>query len=140
MSIFRHFTDYAIFLADLTQQAAQRGDLAALEVHIQRQTKLHAAMSPTALHLASAAGFDAVVRRLLQAGYIVHTRDYSNHTPLFLAARNGHLKTVTVLRSAGAHLSTEEVDLARYYLTRGVNQPGAAKTMELWSEAGVPLQ
>lgn len=139
-SIFSYSPDNDALFADLTQQAAQKGDEAALEVHLHRQSKLQSTMSPSALHLASAAGFEGIVRRLLQAGYIVHTRDYGNHTPLFLAARNGHLSTVLVLRSAGAHLSTDEVDLARYYLTRGINQPGADKAMQLWSEAGVPLQ
>lgn len=139
---------------DLIQQAVQRNDEAALEIHLQRQIKLQTNSNPltrsatqsssslsfTALHVASALGFDGAVRQLLQSGYIVHTRDYSNHTPLFLAARNGHFSTVDLLRSAGAHLSTEEVDLARYYLTRAVAQPDANNVMQIWSAAGLPLQ
>jgi ankyrin repeat protein len=141
--------------ADLIQQASQKNDEAALAVHLRRQEYLQADstssstsqsssrpsnLSIAPLHIASALGYDGVVRRLLESGYIVHTRDYSNHTPLFVAARNGHSSTVTLLRSAGAHLSADEVDLARYHLTRSIGQRDQNKTMQLWADAGVPLE
>ena len=121
-------------------QSSQRGDEAALDVHLRRRDELQSSATRTSapLHVASASGLDGIVRRLLQAGYIVHLRDYNNHTPLFLAANNGHSSTVALLRSAGAHLSTDEVDLARYHLTRAIGQRDQDKTMQLWASAGVP--
>lgn len=61
-----------------------------------------------ALHIASALGHTEQVRQLLQSGQLVHSRDYSGHTPLFLALQNRHFATVEVLKSAGAHLASHE--------------------------------
>lgn len=64
----------------------------------------------SALHLAATLGRLECVRLLLQSGYNVHLRaaSHSNHSPLYLAAYNGHADVVQLLRSAGAHLLMDE--------------------------------
>lgn len=118
----------------LIQQACLRGDNQALESHLNRQHQLDAFptllanptegsantntkltannttdLPPTfALHIAAALGHTDQVRQLLQAGHLVHARDYSGHTPLFLALQNNHQSTVEILKLAGAHLASHE--------------------------------
>lgn len=121
----------------LIQQACLRGDNQALEGHLNRQHQLDAFPNlitnapdgssnantnstanqtsnlPTfSLHIAAALGHTDQVRQLLQAGHLVHARDYSGHTPLFLALQNGHQSTVEILKLAGAHLASHEKDTA----------------------------
>lgn len=102
-----------------------------------------------ALHIASSLGQTEQVRHLLQAGYLVHVRDYAGHTPLFLAARNGHEATVQVLRSAGAHLASDEVNLASYILDADhtmshlANQADVAKrrkSVQIWEQSGLDVE
>lgn len=59
----------------------------------------------TALHYAAAAGDDAIVQRLLARGApidAVSPRASGSFTPLMIAAREGHDRTVQVLLRAGA--------------------------------------
>lgn len=81
-----------------------------------------------ALHIAAALGHADQVRQLLEAGHLVHVRDYAGHTPLFVAARNGHTACVQVLRSAGAHLASDEVCLARDLIQLRHDASSAAQT------------
>ncbi|PWN38255.1 asparaginase-domain-containing protein [Meira miltonrushii] len=123
------------FLPFLIQQACLRGDNQALERHLNRQHQLdafpllisnapdgssntntnstatHSSSLPTfSLHIAAALGHTDQVRQLLEAGHLVHARDYTGHTPLFLALQNGHQSTVEILKLAGAHLASHEKD------------------------------
>lgn len=133
--------------ADLIQQACQRGDEAALDLHLRRRRHLQSISSRsslelpiTALHIAASLGNDKIVSKLLKNGFIVHTRDYSQHTPLFLAAKNGHLSTIILLRSAGAHLTQDEIDLARYYNSASIGRPDQQAMLTVWERAGVSSQ
>ena len=92
------------------------------------------------LHIASAKGFTSVVEQLLQAGCSVHARHVaSGHSPLFLACKNGNLKTVKLLRNAGAHLKEDEVTLARFLVGKQEERGGGGEVSEraIWEVAGV---
>ncbi|CAO1614234.1 unnamed protein product [Sympodiomycopsis kandeliae] len=93
------------------------------------------------LHISSSKGNLQSVERLLKSGSSVHFRDYANHTPLFLAARNFHHDIVKVLRDAGAHLSQEEVVFVKWLLGNGNVHEGEEedKSKEVWKLAGIDI-
>lgn len=64
----------------------------------------------TAVHLAAVSGNAAIMRELLQRGASVHERNRADNSPLFLATLSGKEDCAQLLRSAGAHLSSEEVE------------------------------
>lgn len=71
----------------------------------------------TALHLAAVSGNAPIMRLLLQQGASVHERNRADNSPLFLATLSGNEHCADLLRSAGAHLSMEEIErgpLAKY--------------------------
>ncbi|KAK0538514.1 hypothetical protein OC835_001403 [Tilletia horrida] len=73
------------------------------------------------LHTAASAGRTPLVALLLSLGGLsIHLRDACGRTPLFHAARNGHVGCVRVLVGAGARLvrGGEEEGLAEWYLGR----------------------
>lgn len=49
----------------------------------------------------------------MSEGASVHLRNHDGHTPLYLAADAGLIDNVNLLKESGAHLHTEEMDLAR---------------------------
>lgn len=71
------------------------------------------------LHIACLHGIVNNVNLLLQYGASVHLRDVSGHTALFYAVTSHHasrderMAMVLALRSAGAHLSQHEKELAK---------------------------
>ena len=71
----------------------------------------------TAAHLAAVSGDTEIMRELLQRGASVHARNRADNSPLFLATLSGKEDCAELLRSAGAHLSVEEIErgpLAKY--------------------------
>ena len=76
-----------------------------------------ATLSP--LHIACLHAILDNVRALVEAGASVHVRDVQGHTPLFYACNslkgdtNEKLAIIGVLQSAGAHLTTAEVEQSR---------------------------
>jgi lysophospholipase len=63
-----------------------------------------------AVHLAAVTGNAEIMRELLQRGASVHERNRADNSPLFLATLSGKEDCAKLLKSAGAHLSGEEVE------------------------------
>ncbi|KZZ98626.1 Asparaginase/glutaminase [Moelleriella libera RCEF 2490] len=71
----------------------------------------------TAVHLAAVNGNPDIMLELLKRGASVHERNRADNSPLFLATLSGNEVCADLLRSAGAHLSMEEIErrpLAKY--------------------------
>ncbi|KND93506.1 60 kDa lysophospholipase [Tolypocladium ophioglossoides CBS 100239] len=71
----------------------------------------------TAVHLAAVSGSPDIMLELLKRGASVHERNRADNSPLFLATLSGKEACAQLLRSAGAHLSVEEIErgpLAKY--------------------------
>ncbi|KOS19760.1 60 kDa lysophospholipase [Escovopsis weberi] len=64
----------------------------------------------TAVHLAAVSGNAEIMLDLLQRGASVHERNNADNSPLFLATLSGKEDCATLLISAGAHLSVEEIE------------------------------
>ena len=86
----------------------------------------------TPLHLAATGPNLEILRYFLTIGASVHMRNFtaSGRTPLFLAANAGLVPHVLLLRQAGAHLHTEELETAELH---------ARQRPEVWKLAGIPL-
>ena len=69
-----------------------------------------------------------ILREFLIHGASVHLRNRAGRTPLFLAASAGLLENVTILRDSGAHLHSEELDMARLV---------SATYPDIWLAAGL---
>lgn len=63
----------------------------------------------TAVHLAAVSGSADILLELLKRGASVHERNRADNSPLFLAILSGKDRCAQLLRSAGAHLSMEEI-------------------------------
>eukprot|EP00752_Nemacystus_decipiens_P006179 g5576.t1 len=75
------------------------------------QVKIHLGSKDrryTALHAAAHLGNGEAVQAFLRNGAEVNSVDQDGHTPLFLAARNGHLPVVRVLLDADADLTVRD--------------------------------
>lgn len=59
----------------------------------------------TALHIASLAGQEEVVRLLVQAGASVNVQSQNGFTPLYMAAQENHDNVVRFLLASGANQS-----------------------------------
>lgn len=71
----------------------------------------------TAVHLAAVSGNMEIMRELLRRGASVHERNRADNSPLFLATLSGKEDCAELLKTAGAHLSVEEIErgpLAKY--------------------------
>ena len=71
----------------------------------------------TAVHLAAVSGSTEIMTELLKRGASVHERNRADNSPLFLATLSGKEQCAELLRTAGAHLSVEEIErgpLAKY--------------------------
>lgn len=64
----------------------------------------------TAVHLAAVSGNSEIMRELLQRGASVHERNRADNSPLFLATLSGKEECAELLKTAGAHLSIEELE------------------------------
>ncbi|KAL7797499.1 asparaginase domain-containing protein [Trichoderma ceciliae] len=72
----------------------------------------------TAVHLAAVSGNTEIMLELLQRGASVHERNRADNSPLFLATLSGKEDCAQLLKTAGAHLSIEEIErgpLAKYH-------------------------
>jgi len=58
----------------------------------------------TVMHLAAICPNAEIMRHLLIKGASVHSRNWADNTPLFLADKAGNIECVQLLREAGAHL------------------------------------
>ena len=87
----------------------------------------------TPMHLAATGPNLEILRFFLSQGGSVHMRNYtgSGRTPLFLAANAGFPGHVALLKQAGAHLHSEEWEIARLH---------AQQRPEVWKLAGVPCR
>lgn len=83
---------------------AVRGDLATLELLLERGAHVHATDAAGSTPLHQAAWWDQVpaIRRLVAAGAALEARDGKGATPLAEAARNGSLGAVRALLDLGA--------------------------------------
>ncbi|KAL7816956.1 L-asparaginase [Trichoderma aethiopicum] len=71
----------------------------------------------TAVHLAAVSGNTEIMLELLKRGASVHERNRADNSPLFLATLSGNDDCAQLLKTAGAHLSVEEIErgpLAKY--------------------------
>ncbi len=84
----------------------------------------------TPLHLAATGPSLEILRYFLSLGASVHIRNFtgSGRTPMFLAANAGLVPHVLLLRQAGAHLHTEELETAGLH---------AQQRPEAWALAGI---
>ena len=84
----------------------------------------------TPLHLAATGQSLEILRFFLTLGASVHIRNYtgSGRTPLFLAANAGLMPHVSLLRQAGAHLHSEELETAKLH---------AHQQPDVWALAGI---
>ncbi|KAH7318704.1 asparaginase [Stachybotrys elegans] len=64
----------------------------------------------TAVHLAAVSGSTDIMLELLKRGASVHERNRADNSPLFLATLTGREDCAQLLKSAGAHLSVEEIE------------------------------
>lgn len=64
----------------------------------------------TAVHLAAVSGGTDIMLELLKQGASVHERNRADNSPLFLAILSGNDGSAQLLRTAGAHLSMEEIE------------------------------
>ncbi|RFU72348.1 lysophospholipase [Trichoderma arundinaceum] len=72
----------------------------------------------TAVHLAAVTGNTEIMLELLKRGASVHERNRADNSPLFLATLSGKEDCAQLLKTAGAHLSVEEIErgpLAKYH-------------------------
>ncbi|UKZ94098.1 uncharacterized protein TrAFT101_008985 [Trichoderma asperellum] len=77
----------------------------------------------TAVHLAAVSGNSEIMLELLKRGASVHQRNRADNSPLFLATLSGKDDCAKLLKTAGAHLSVEEIErgpLAKYRREREV--------------------
>jgi serine/threonine-protein phosphatase 6 regulatory ankyrin repeat subunit B len=106
----------------LLYQAAESGDMSMLENLLAKGTDLdlesrHGTFSETALHAASDAGHLNVVKRLLEHGANLESRDSRDKTALHTASEAGHLDIVKWLLEHGADLeSTNYQDKTALYI------------------------
>lgn len=78
----------------------------------------------TAVHLAAVSGNSEIMLELLKRGASVHQRNRADNSPLFLATLSGKDDCAKLLKTAGAHLSVEEIErgpLAKYRREREVS-------------------
>ncbi|VDB96744.1 unnamed protein product [Peniophora sp. CBMAI 1063] len=90
------------------------------------------------LQVAAINGSLKCVKRLLQAGALVHLRDIMGHTALFYAARQNHEEIVSVLLSAGANLGGADEGVALSLLHSAV-AVGDEIAVALWEQVGVKV-
>ncbi|CAG9999865.1 unnamed protein product [Clonostachys byssicola] len=64
----------------------------------------------TAIHLVAVSGNADIMRALLQRGASVHERNRANISPLLLAILSGNDACAQLLKTAGAHMSGEELE------------------------------
>lgn len=64
----------------------------------------------TAVHLAAVSGNTEIMLELLKRGASVHERNRADNSPLFLATLSGKDDCAQLLKTAGAHLSVEEIE------------------------------
>ncbi|KAF5126045.1 lysophospholipase [Metarhizium anisopliae] len=64
----------------------------------------------TPCHLAAVNGSTDIMLELLHRGASVHERNRAGNSPLFLATLSGNEACAELLRSAGAHLSMDEIE------------------------------
>jgi 60kDa lysophospholipase len=86
----------------------------------------------TPMHLAATGPNLEILRFFLSQGGSVHMRNFtgSGRTPLFLAANAGCAGHVALLRQAGAHLHSDEWEIARLH---------ALRKPDVWKLAGAPI-
>ncbi|KAJ3216413.1 hypothetical protein HDU67_009467 [Dinochytrium kinnereticum] len=89
----------------------------------------------TALHVAAASGFTAVVRVLLRGGAFRNPPlAVDGSTPLHLAIRNGHVATVVALRQCGASVHVRDASgLPALHLAASLGEDAVVKALLEWA-------
>ncbi|MGB0766287.1 MAG: ankyrin repeat domain-containing protein [Phycisphaeraceae bacterium] len=140
-------------LAELCQQAIDRGDEAALDKLLSREPRLTGTAIPVQrdwgeeqwlpLHLAAKAGALPLVERLIEAGASIDSRTrfrtpmHGRETPLHLASRCGH--DAIVARLLDAHAAPGLLDANHRSALTGASQAGHLGIVARLVDAGAPL-
>ncbi len=90
-------------------------------------------------HLAATGADAEILREFLAQGASVHLRNNAGRTPLFLAAQAGLATHVRLLRAAGAHLHSGELEDARVLAAAAAGRDGEQKdgVGDVWTQAGL---
>ncbi|XP_072842832.1 60 kDa lysophospholipase [Pogona vitticeps] len=120
--------------------AAKNGDLDALEALQSMGGNLSAGDydGRTPLHAACSEGRLEVVKHLLESGATVYAKDRMGATPLLNAIKFRHHSVISLLRTTGAHLSSQELgNVGTELCSLAFN--GDVEGLRAWHLAGVDM-
>ena len=133
----RYFGPTAESKVKALTEAAEKGDLAALEAALQRNVWVDV-VDPrdggTALHAAARLETSALLRRLLDAGASAEVYDLSSRTPLMIASGRSDIDGVRALLERGADPSA--MDESGWTPLRRAAESARLDVVELLLEAG----
>ncbi|KDQ33405.1 hypothetical protein PLEOSDRAFT_1099375 [Pleurotus ostreatus PC15] len=99
---------------------------------------LDPASDRTPLHVAALNGAARCAHKLLGSGALVHCRDNLGHTPLYYAARQGHMEVVQTLLQAGARLGGIDIEGGYAALAvRAAKNIGDKHCLDIWKQTGL---
>ncbi|KAJ7345225.1 hypothetical protein JRQ81_001175 [Phrynocephalus forsythii] len=120
--------------------AAKNGDLDALKILESMGGNLSSGDydGRTPLHIACCEGNLKIVRHLLESGATVYAKDRMGATPLMNAIKFRHHRVIDLLRTTGAHLSSQELaNVGTELCSLAFN--GDVEGLRAWHLAGVDM-